>query len=78
MLGSELFPALRVGEDGYFPMQHDGCNCGIGICATIGIVLRDFLPQMMISYLMFFFPKPTCPCSIVKRVVSIFVICRLL
>ena len=45
MLGSELFPALRVGEDGYFPMQQDGCNCGIGICATIGIVLRDFLPQ---------------------------------
>jgi hypothetical protein len=45
MLGAESFPALRVNEDGYFPMQNDGCNCGVGVCATIGIMFRNFLPR---------------------------------
>ena len=45
MLGSESFPALRLSEDGYFPMQKDGYNCGVGVCATIGILFRDFLPR---------------------------------
>ena len=44
MLGSESFPALHV-KDGYFPMQKDGYNCGVGVCATIGILFRDFLPR---------------------------------
>ncbi len=45
MLGTESFPALRINEDGYFPMQNDGCNCGVGVCAIIGIMFRDFLPR---------------------------------
>ena len=45
MLRTESFPALRVNEDGYFPMQNDGCNCGVGVCAMIGILFRDFLPR---------------------------------
>ncbi|KAI2506508.1 hypothetical protein MHU86_7918 [Fragilaria crotonensis] len=45
MLGTDLFPALRVNEDGYFPLQSDGYNCGVGVCATIGILFREFLPR---------------------------------
>jgi hypothetical protein len=45
MLGTESFPELHVNKDGYFPMQNDGCNCGVGVCATIGIMFRDFLPR---------------------------------
>ncbi len=26
-------------------MQNDGCNCGVGVCATIGIMFREFLPR---------------------------------
>jgi hypothetical protein len=45
MLGTNFFPALRVTEDGYFPLQKDGYNCGVGVCATIGILFREFIPQ---------------------------------
>jgi hypothetical protein len=45
MLGTDFFPALRVTEDGYFPLQKDGYNCGVGVCATIGILFREFIPR---------------------------------
>jgi hypothetical protein len=45
MLGTDFFPALRVTEDGYFPLQKDGYNCGVGVCATIGILFRELLPR---------------------------------
>ncbi len=48
MFGTESFPALRVVEKGYFPKQIDGWNCGVGVCATIGIVFRHFLSRNFI------------------------------
>jgi hypothetical protein len=43
MLRTKSFPALHINKDGYFPKQNDGCNCGVGVCATIGIMFREFL-----------------------------------
>ena len=42
MIGTHLFPALRVPVNSHqLPSQQDRWNCGIGIAATIGIILRD-------------------------------------
>ena len=42
MSGTQAFPALRVSErSNQLPRQLDDWNCGIGIAAAIGIILRD-------------------------------------
>ena len=36
---------LDAAKKAILPRQHDGYNCGIGICTTIGILMRDFLKE---------------------------------
>jgi hypothetical protein len=50
MEGTHLFPSLRfpLGSN-YLPFQHDGYNCGVGICAAIAIVLRDLVVKDQVS-----------------------------
>jgi len=76
MLGTDFFPALRVTEDGYFPLQKDGYNCGVGVCATIGILFREFIPRNEDFLFDDLFPEQTCRFFVVKTVVSFFVTCR--
>jgi hypothetical protein len=42
LLGTAKFPAIRIPPDEPLPEQNDGFNCGIGVIATIGQILRDF------------------------------------
>jgi hypothetical protein len=42
MVGTKTFPALHLPKGyNFLPLQRDGFNCGIGVAAVIGIVLRD-------------------------------------
>jgi hypothetical protein len=43
LIGTENFPAFRFLPDSVdnLPKQFDGYNCGVGVVATIGIVLRE-------------------------------------
>ena len=44
MVGTKTFPALHLPEDcNALPMQCDDFNCGVGVAAAIGIVLRDVI-----------------------------------
>ena len=45
MLGTKRFPALRLPEENLLPKQEDGWNCGLGVEATIGIILRNICNQ---------------------------------
>ncbi len=49
MVGSEKFPAIKVLEYGVLPKQKDEYNCGIGLVAAIGIILRDLLGRSTVS-----------------------------
>ena len=45
-LDTRAFPALFLDDKkAILPKQHNGYNCGIGICTTIGILMRDFLKE---------------------------------
>ena len=39
--GSSNFPSMRLVQGDELPHQHDVYNCGFGVIATIGIILRD-------------------------------------
>jgi hypothetical protein len=41
ILGTKDFPALRLPERNLLPKQEDGYNCGMGIVASIAIILRN-------------------------------------
>ncbi len=41
ILGTKDFPALRLPERNLLPKQEDGYNCGMGIVASITIILRN-------------------------------------
>jgi hypothetical protein len=43
LLGTRNFPALRRCNRNHLPHQKDGFNCGVGACAGIAIILRNFL-----------------------------------
>jgi hypothetical protein len=45
MLGTKSFPALCIAEENMLPKQEDGCNCGLGIVAAIGIILRNICSE---------------------------------
>jgi hypothetical protein len=47
LLGTRNFPALRLCNRSHLPHQKDGFNCGVGVgaCAGIAIVLRNFLQK---------------------------------
>jgi hypothetical protein len=49
MVGTEKFPELKVLEDGVLPKEKDEYNCGIGLVAAIGIILRDLLGRSTVS-----------------------------
>ena len=40
-LGTRNFPSLRLRDLGHLPLQEDGYNCGVGVVAAIGIMLRN-------------------------------------
>ena len=45
MVGTKAFPSLRLRGENVLPKQsaEDDYNCGIGVVATIGIILRDVI-----------------------------------
>jgi hypothetical protein len=43
LIGTRNFPALRLCNRNHLPHQKDGFNCGVGACAGIAIILRNFL-----------------------------------
>jgi hypothetical protein len=45
MLGTKSFPALRLPEANLLPRQNDGWNCGVGVVAAVGIILRNVCTQ---------------------------------
>ncbi|KAI2502413.1 hypothetical protein MHU86_12070 [Fragilaria crotonensis] len=45
MLGTKSFPALRLPEANLLPRQDDGWNCGVGVVAAVGIILRNVCTQ---------------------------------
>jgi hypothetical protein len=45
LLGTRNFPALRICNRSHLPHQKDGFNCGVGACAGIAIVQRNFLEK---------------------------------
>jgi hypothetical protein len=49
LLGTRNFPALRLCNRNHLPHQKDGFNCGIGACAGIAIILRNFLKNENIA-----------------------------
>ncbi len=49
MVSTEKFSALKVLKDGALRKQKDEYNCGIGLVAAIGIILRNFLGRSTVS-----------------------------
>lgn len=50
LLGSQRFPSLRFPfGTNFLPRQNDAYNCGIGVAATIAIILRDVVVKDLVS-----------------------------
>jgi hypothetical protein len=43
LLGTRNFPVSRLCNRSHLPHQKDSFNCGVGACAGIVIILRNFL-----------------------------------
>ena len=51
MVGTKAFPALKFPiASQYLPQQIDGFNCGVGVAAAVGIVLRDVIHKGLEHY----------------------------
>ena len=41
--GTKIFPHVQFDKTDLLPLQEDGYNCGIGVVAAVGIILRDII-----------------------------------
>ena len=47
--GTKVFPHLRFDKTDSLPLQQDGYNCGVGVVAAVGIILRDIIGSTLES-----------------------------
>ena len=47
--GTKVFPHLQFDKTDSLPLQQDGYNCGVGVVAAVGIILRDIIGSTLES-----------------------------